>query len=678
MSKSFKGNTYGSFSCGGGAGDRDSSQCLSELEYLSKVANLLPVQRTLTILLTFLFIGLSTTAQNKKASLWYQRAQEAFKNGDAAAGWNALEKSMNKSDETYYLPFALAGDQKFAAGAHEEALGYYDEALSRQSLSTLYYKKSLVLKSLLRWDESIAAYEVFMRSARLSPRRLEEAETGLANLKYARQAYELFIAENFNWNVQPVPFNTDEMEYFPCLTGDGQTLIFTRRNPDGEGSDENLYASEFTGSWWSSRAAPLKGRLNSVGNEGAATISADGELMIFTACDRPGGKGSCDLYYSYYHPERGWDTPEPLPGEVNTGRWESQPSLAPDGKTLYFVRGAHNRDENIDIYMATLDEEGNWSDVKPLPSTINSSGQEIAPFIHFDGETLFFTSNRAPSIGDKDFFVARKLNDTTWSEPVNLGMPINGFANEFSLIIDPSGEHGYFASDRGADFTNGVDDYTKLDLYAFNLPESLRPQPTQYANLRVVDAQTRQPIGQAEVKVYAQGNGALVFEGYSRGYTGLCRPMLHLGADYGVTAYKEGYLPYSDGVVVREGGAVLELALVPITKGTSFVLNNILFDLDKSDLQSSSERELTVLLKLLQREDGRSARIVGHTDNQGSAAYNKALSLRRAETVVQWLVARGIDPKRLQAEGRGMEQPVASNDTEEGRAKNRRTEVILD
>jgi outer membrane protein OmpA-like peptidoglycan-associated protein len=584
---------------------------------------------------------------------------------------------MKSSKGEVYQPFIFAGEMAFKEGRLRDAEGYFKESLGIQELSSTHLRLSLVYRSLLDWDKAIEEYGIYVDRAKLTPRRLEVAQQQLMDYEFAREAYGQFVQDSLKWRIEMLPFSTEAMEYFPCITGDGTELVFTQRNPDGQRKDEDLFSVDHTGRGWSSRAVPLKGFLNGTGNEGAATISADGKMMVFTACDRPGGRGSCDLYYSFWNPELGWDRPELLPGEVNTGGWESQPSLAPDGRTLYFVRGRRNTDENLDIFQAKLDSTGNWGHVKALPGNINKEGQETSPFIHFDGLTLIFASNQSPSIGGKDFFITERLSDSTWTDPVNIGMPLNGFTDEFSMILKPDGRGGFFASDRGADFTNGVGDMRFLDLYEFSLPEEMWVNAVHHFDVRVVDAQTGLIISNAEIKGYDRATNELVFEGFSRPYTGVARLMLSEDMYYGLVATKEGYLPVSK-VVRSKGDGVVELAMEKITSGTTISLNNILFETDESTLLPASERELRSLLRILNSQPELAAKIIGHTDNVGSVTYNKALSLRRAKAVVEWLTGHGIATERLSYEGKGSSEPVASNETEDGRALNRRTEVRLD
>jgi outer membrane protein OmpA-like peptidoglycan-associated protein len=326
-----------------------------------------------------------------------------------------------------------------------------------------------------------------------------------------------------------------------------------------------------------------------------------------------------------------------------------------------------------------MNEDGIWDQVHKLPRSINSTGREMSPFIHFDGRTLYFVSERSPSLGGSDFFKTSKLNDSTWSEPVNLGFPLNSFNDEFSMIVEPAGQLAYFSSNRGAELILINQRLSELDLYQCVLPESMRPTPTFNYQAWVVDSITGEPVGKASVQFYNRSEAAF-FSGFSAEFTGKVSVMSPV-EEMRITAYKKGYLPYSNTVTLLEWLAWSpsrnEIKLVPLASRRSFTLRNVLFELDKSSLLPESEKELNILYRLLHDEPEYKAQIIGHTDDQGTRSYNQRLSEARAETVKNWLIEKGIDSNRLISSGRGMDVPVASNQTEEGRALNRRTEVQL-
>lgn len=636
--------------------------------------------RFLYLFLLVIMMSFSTSGQSKSAIAQFQKAKEAFKQNDADKGWVHLEKAIKKGGNTYYQPLIFAGDRRFKEGDIFQAIEYYDKALQIQELSSIHLKKSIVYKYAGEFDLAIDSYQLYMKNARMSKERFRASELALENLKFTKRKYEEYMALGAPLEVVKLVFSDEKMEYAPSPTGDDRKLLFTARMvQNGAPTDENLFVAERLGAGWESRSKPVLGRVNTRVNEGASSISADGEYMVFTACNRPDGVGKCDLYYSYFDPVKGWGFPELLPGKINTKRWESQPTLGPDGTTLYFVRGSNNQADDLDIMVAYKDDEGNWSTVEKLPSEVNSSGRERSPFIHFDGTTLYFVSERSPSIGGSDFFMVKRLSDSTWSAPENLGFPLNSFGDEFSLVVNAAGTHGYLSSNRGKDIIPNLDAMAEMDLYEFVLPEKMKPEQRLFKDLVVVHSVTQTPLGLANVKIKSLDEKE-VYAGTSSKNTGLVRAM-HDGAnDLRISAYKKGFLPYSAVVSkddLMDATTIYELPLTPLKSADSFVLRNLLFDTDKSELLAAGEQELRLLKKLLIDNPSLNATIVGHTDNQGGRSYNQKLSEDRATAVLEWLIDSGIESGRLNAQGEGMDKPVATNDTEEGRALNRRTEVQL-
>ena len=276
----------------------------------------------------------------------------------------------------------------------------------------------------------------------------------------------------------PVPFtpenlgsgvNSPDDEYLPTLTADGQTLIFTRYNRPAMAED--FCQSRKRDAQWG-KAVRMAEPLNSEENEGAGCISQDGRILYFTACGRKDGMGRCDLYISY-RKEGGWSQPQNLGPAINSGGWESQPSLSIDGQTLYFVSDRKGGQGGMDIWCSHL-VEGRWTSPVNLGPTINTPGDEKSPFIAFDNHRLFFSSNGHVGMGGMDLFVCRKINDC---------FPINTSGDESSLIVSPDGSTAIFARP-GLLNANPSDSLSAgeggLDLYSFALPEPIRPEPIVY------------------------------------------------------------------------------------------------------------------------------------------------------------------------------------------------------
>jgi outer membrane protein OmpA-like peptidoglycan-associated protein len=403
-------------------------------------------------------------------------------------------------------------------------------------------------------------------------------------------------------------------------------------------------------------------------------------ILIFTACELNGdwgqgraGLGHCDLFFSQRQ-GTGWSAPENLGEKVNSFFWESQPSYASDGRTVYFVRGRKGQNglDEQDIWVSRLGEDRSWGKPERLKGKVNTPYTEESVMIHPDGRTLYFSSDGHPGMGGLDIFVSYLDENGEWAEPINLGYPINTCNDENSLLVSASGEIAFFASDREGGFGD-------LDLYSFELPQHVRPVPVNYCKGKVYDKSSLKRL-EAHFELIDLESGKLIVESYSDPLSGEFLVCLPEGKEYALNVNRPGYLFYSANVIPRnvsKDGFSFDVPLQKIKAGSSIVLNNVFFDTDKSDLKPASKIELNKLVQFLSENPTLRVELGGHTDNIGSDADNLNLSERRAKAVVDFLVANGVTVDRLTAVGYGESKPLESNDTAEGRAKNRRTEFTI-
>ncbi|HEV2353929.1 MAG TPA: OmpA family protein, partial [Puia sp.] len=418
-----------------------------------------------------------------------------------------------------------------------------------------------------------------------------------------------------------------------------------------------------------SKAVSLPGSINTNYNEGAQNVSQDGQWLLFTGCDFPDGRGSCDLYISYLTAD-GWSTPENLGDSINTEFWESSPSLSPDKKDLYFASRQPDGYGGSDLYVSHRLLNGKWSLPENLGPTINTIGNEAAPFIHADNQTLYFTSDGHPGYGNDDLFVTRKGPDGKWSEPENLGYPINTVDNEGSLVVAADGKTAYYASDR-ADSRGG------LDLYTFELRDDIRPARTLWVKGRVFDSVTRKGLPSSVVLTDLATRQ--VISDLQTDETGNYLVTLPEGKNYAFEVKRRGYLFFSENFALT-GTTVdtayhIDIPLQPLAANAVVVLKNIFFQSNRYDLQPESGTELDAVVQLMKDNPTLKIQISGHTDNSGNAAENLKLSDNRAKAVTAYLVGKGIAAARLVPKGWGDTRPIADNSTPEGRARNRRTEL---
>jgi Tol biopolymer transport system component len=330
--------------------------------------------------------------------------------------------------------------------------------------------------------------------------------------------------------------NSFYSEYYPSFTIDGLQLIFTRKV---KAMNEDFFEASFNGKSYS-KAQGLTGNINTNLNEGAQNISQDGEWLIFTGCNFPDGFGSCDLYISYKTPQ-GWSDPENLGQSINTEAWESAPSLSPDKRDLYFASNRAGGLGASDLYVSHRLPNGQWTDPENLGNTINTIGEEGAPFIHADNQTLYFTSNGHPGYGLQDLYLTRKEKNS-WVRPMNLGFPINTIENEGSIVVSADGHTAFYASDR-SDSKGG------LDLYSFQLREGIRPAKTLWVKGKVMDAQTKKGLPSA-VELTDLASQQIISK-VQTDETGNYLLTLPVGRDYAFNVNRKGYLFFSENFQLK-------------------------------------------------------------------------------------------------------------------------------
>ncbi|GAB3164231.1 OmpA family protein [Telluribacter humicola] len=455
------------------------------------------------------------------------------------------------------------------------------------------------------------------------------------------------------------------LQFFPVLTADKETLIFTGLTPE---RDENMYISKRQGTGWT-EPQELSKNINSRNNEGTCSISADGRTLVFTACNRTDGYGGCDLYIAVKEGDE-WRSPKNLGATVNSRHWESQPSLSADGRTLYFATDRPDGVGKSDIWKTDRTADGEWSKPQNLGPSINTPEDDNAPFIHANGRTLFYASSGLIGMGGLDIYLSQRT-DTLWSEPVNIGYPINTVADQVGLYITSDGKEAFYTDDRTE---NGR---RRSHLYTFRVPDTLltKFKPTRYAKGKVFDKQTQKPLA-ATIRLYDLRTQRQISEFSSQAATGEYLAVLNQDSDYSFYVEKDGYLFKSLSFTLTDSLTALQLdiPLEPILKDRVEVLSNIFFATGAHTLDDKSKVELDKLAEFLSRNHKLRIEIAGHTDDVGSDKDNLDLSRQRAQSVVSYLTGAGIKADRLTAIGYGETRPKVPNISEENRQQNRRIE----
>lgn len=535
-------------------------------------------------------VGAVFAQHPKKAVKAYEAAEEAFMKRDYKKAQQQVLKAVTE-DPNYAEAWLLEGEIGLETKDYDLAILGYENALSSDSmvfppaaitLARLYdqrgsYKQEIPL---LQWYQS----KKFDNEAQNAIVAELLAQATFRDWAYTHPV--AFAPENIGNGV-----NTADDEYVNMLSFDGAQLLFTRKVTVAEGfQKEQLLVADWDGGQWAEPQTLAFAGFPEDIDPGAAFISADGKKLYLTGCGWT-RNSSCDLFVSEWDNNQ-WSMPRQLKGTVNTNSWESQPCVSGDGRELFFVS---RRGGNADIYHCLRNADGTWSEPQNIGTPINTKGTEMAPFLHPDGRTLYFSSDKHIGMGGFDLFMSRRGEDGLWQEPVNLGFPINTADDEINFFVAADGKTAFISSQR----EGGQGGY---DIYTFELPEEIRSDSANY--LSTVD-------------------------------------------------------------------------VVELGPGDAVVLQNIQFEFNSAALTADSQSGIDMLVAFLNRNPQLKVELAGHTDDVGNASYNLKLSSERAEVVRKALIDNGIDERRLTAKGYGATKPIVPNDSDEHRAMNRRTEMIV-
>ena len=652
----------------------------------------------LIFLFSFLFIFQLSYSQgqystdSKRALKYFEEGLNQYRLKEYDDALENINKAIDK-DEEFVEAFIIKGQIFEGMDEYQKAVSSYKQAIKidPEYYPNVFYSMGLLYQKMGQFQNAIDRFNEFLGYEDVKPALKEKANNRIESCEFAIEQVENpvdFKPENLGDSV-----NSQYNEYWPSISADGKTLVITRLIPRKDldeikeriqqlperrrklmesrihENQEDFFVSYREDSVWT-HARNMGAPLNTKYNEGAQSLSADGKTMYFSACNKKDGQGGCDIYIS--EKSRGsWSEPENIGKPINTNKWESQPSISPDGQTLYFVSNRKGGEGQKDIWKSTKNENGEWTEPKNLGDSINTPEEEMAPFIHMDNKTLYFASAGWLGMGSMDLFVSKKKEDTGWTSPKNLGYPINTTESEFGMVVNSSGDKAYYASDRK--------DGKQKDIYKFELPEKAKPVASSYMKGNVFDAETKKPL-KANFELISMKSGRTIMNSYSRKETGSFLVSIPANKNYVLNVSKEGYLFYSDNFKFEGRHKASEpylkdIPLKPIKEGEKMILRNVFYETDSFRLQSESKVELNKVYTLLTDNPTLQIEISGHTDNVGSNSYNKELSMKRARSVYDFLIKRGIEPERLTYKGYGEERPIASNKTAEGRAKNRRTEI---
>ncbi len=518
----------------------------------------------------------------------------------------------------------------------------------------------------------------------LVERRILECNTG-----------KELVGNPLNFSIQNLGsfVNSEWPDYAPVLNEDETLLIFTTRRKEGNLNEdvfednfpyEDIFISRKVNEQWG-RAENMGQVINTPFFDSNLGLSPDAsKLYIYK--DNNGG----DIYYSELQSGGTYSSPEPLGEQINSSFTEKSVSVSPNETLLFFSSDRPGGFGGLDIYLSQLQDDGTWGPSQNLGEDINTEYDEDGPFVDWDGKTLYFSSKGGKGMGGFDIFKTIYDKSTnSWSEIQNVGYPINTPDNDIFFVSTKDGKRGYYASVREDGL--GYD-----DIYMITVPDlseraqlevEVVQQPEEPAaeiipvilTVKVQEAGSSRPLD-ARVGARTRGGGTIVNS--SKGGTGQYTFSMNFVEATAITLSVElsGYAFQNLNLEIPAASSSARnlnrtISLKKLVVGTRSVLRNIYFDFDKIRFGDASYTELNKLENMMAQNSSINLEISGHTDNVGTEEYNMQLSQRRAGAVVDYLVGKGIDSRRVRAVGYGRGKPLASNDDEqEGREINRRVE----
>ncbi len=612
--------------------------------------------------------NLCKVSDSKKAIKKLEDAKDARKSKKDYKVIKELCEEAAEEDTSFAEPWLVLGDVAFQKKDYPTMKKAYARLIEicPDADAKVYYRMGTYLYDTKKYPDATNYLKSYLEFATTDESKNKEVEVLLFRAK--------MIAN-------PVPFNPElvkgvssaDPEYLAIISPDHELCFYTRRFDEvSKGSITPKSVEKFMISKKTAQTEFDKGQvmpppfnMNTSNNEGGASISKDNRFLFFTRNDN----GNFDLYYSEFIKDKWGEITNMGPNVNDPKQWDSQPSISPDGKTLLFATYRDTVNFTSDIYK-TVKQNGTWSKATPL--SLNTNGNEKSPFIHPDNKTLYFSSDSLPGMGGFDIYLCRKNDKGEWGKPINMGYPINTESDEVGFFVSTDGRKGYFASNK----LSGAGGY---DIYSFELPEDKRPEKVLFVKGQVRGDNDQIPLA-AKIEMKNLTTSETIEVDYDS-LTGNYASVVSFDADYIMTIKKEGHA-YNSQYFGQEDSAIngvvtSDLELRKIAVGSAYKLNNIRFATNSSELNKASKNIITDFAGFLKENPRVNVAIHGHTDSAGDAAANMILSNDRAKSVYDFLIKSGINASRLSYKGFGQTKPVVSNENEEGRSKNRRTEFVI-
>jgi len=537
---------------------------------------------------------------------------------------------------------------------------------------TSYYYLAQAYQIDYQFDKAISNYETFKTFITDDKEMTGNVNRQIAMCKNGKE-FMAHPVKTESHNLGP-EINSKYADYSSVLSADESTIIFTSRREGSTGGklDENgnyfedIYISHKIDSSKWEPATNIGPPINTDGHEATIGLSVDGQKLFIYKDD----KGDGNIYTSDLN-GKSWSIPQKMGENINTTNWEPSASFSADGEYLYFTSNKPGGYGGRDIYRSKKLPNGQWAKAVNLGPEINTPYDEDGPFIHPDGKTLYFSSTGHKGMGGFDIFYST-ATDTGWTAPQNMGYPINTTEDDIFFVTTPDNKRAYYSSGKKGG-------YGDKDIYMITMPGQ------EEKNLTVYRGEIKNQFGEVpedvEITVTDNETGEVVGQFYPNTSTGKFLFILTPGKNYNISYNADGYLFQSENFAVPLESSYSSInkavELDPLKVGSKVVLKNIFFDPSKATLRPTSNVELDKLVSLMKKYPKLIVEISGYSDSKGDDNLNLKLSQERAESVLNYLTEKSIAKERMIAKGYGKANPVASNETDEGRQLNRRVEYKI-
>ncbi|MEZ5084274.1 MAG: OmpA family protein [Bacteroidales bacterium] len=621
---------------------------------------------------------------SKRADKAYDQAIKAYRSQNYSKAIEFLNDVIDIEPEYVDAHFVLGliyiSDSRMNLTAARESFLRVVQICPRYDVYAFYHLARIAFGA-EEYDKAYDYITVFLEDID-KIRSDEDYKNAVSILDYSK-FYTEILNNPVPFNPKPVPgISTELDEYLPIISPDNEMALFTRRvkipprrddiTPQVKYKEEFMYSLKQGNDFMAGERMPDPFNRND--NEGGATLTINNKKLFYTLCKYTKGSHyyNCDICFSEFINGQ-WSPIESISDQVNRpDTWDSQPSVTSDGNTIYFVSDRDGGFGGYDIYKTSIDETGEWDFPENMGPAINTSGNEKSPFIHTDSQTLYFSSDGHMGLGGYDIFFTKLDTNGTWSSPKNIGYPINSYDDDVGFFVGTDGRYGYFAS-------NKFDGLGGWDLYYFDLYEEARPEKVLFLK-GIIQTEENESLANTRVELKNVASKKITSVPVDT-ITGEYAAAIVFRNDFIMTVKKKGHVQESkyisriDQRYSKPIDVLVDLKLIEV--GMTYRLNDIYFNFNSFELPSESKIVIREFYDFLMENPNLKVSIQGHTDDIGNDRDNLILSENRAKAVYDELIRLGIPSSRIAYKGFGESKPIASNKTEDGRARNRRTEFVI-